>query len=484
MTMPRPARFALLPALAVLLAGCNLGPHYKQPALEIPPAFRATPVSATQAWPSPDWWRGFGSPELDDLIAEARGYNQNLAAAIARVLQADAQVRISGAPLLPSVSASGSGSWQHFGSQGRSSRSSSGLSFGSGGVDEHTYSLTGNISYELDFWGKNRATLQSAEASAIASRFDQETVALTVVSSVATTYFTALALKDELAIAKHNLADAEQVLAVIRGRLAVGTASALDVAQEEAQVATQRAQIPNLQSQLEQEIIALGILVGRPPAAIKISTDTLTRMKAPEVAPGLPSELLARRPDVANAEAQLIAENGSVRAARAAFFPSLTLSASGGWQSGALGTLFSPGAAIGSVTGSIVQTIFDNGNLQGQLDLTKGRYQELVADYRQAVLQAFTDVDTAMAAYRYATEQEKLQQQAVATAQRSADIARAQLAAGTVDVTTVLTAQVTLYTAQTTLAQVRLARFQALVNLYKALGGGWRQPAIHIPGAA
>lgn len=450
----------------LLLAGCNLGPHYARPQLEIPAAFRATPASEAAAWPAPDWWRAFGSPELDSLMNAAKVQNFDLAAAIARVRQADAQVSIAGAPLLPAVSATGSDTWT------KQSTQRSGFA---GSNQFRAYDLGLNVSYEIDFWGKNRAALQAARASALYSRFDQQTVALTVLADVATTYFTALALQDRLGIAERNLADATDSLNVIRARLAVGTASALDLAQQQTLVAGVRASIPALRSQLEQEVIGLGILVGRPPEAIQIAPGTLNTLPLPVVVPGLPSALLARRPDVAEAEALLVAQNANIRVARAAFFPSIQLTGSGGWQSLALNTLFGPGATAASFAGGFTQTLFDNGALAGQLANAKGRYDELLADYRKAVVQAFTDVENALTALRYATDQEGLERDAVTTARRAADIARAQLAAGTVDVTTVLTAEQTLFTDEDTLAQVRLARFQALVDLYKALGGGWQQ---------
>ena len=171
-----------------------------------------------------------------------------------------------------------------------------------------------------------------------------------------------------------------------------------------------------------------------------------------------------------------MAANANIKAARAAFFPTIQLTGAGGFQSLALGALFGPGATLGSLAAGLTQPIFDGGTLRGQLEQNRGRYDELLANYRKAVVQAFTDVENALTAWRYTTEQQALQQQAVDTAQRAADIARAQLAAGTVDITTVLQAETTLYNDQDLLAQVRLARFQALLNLYKALGGGWTQP--------
>jgi outer membrane protein, multidrug efflux system len=450
----------------LLLAGCDLGPGYSRPGAEMPPAFRASDATADAepSWPTSEWWRGFGSPELDGLIAEAREKNLDIAAAIARVRQADAQLRIAGAGLLPSLGATGAASWRQVA-----------LSGGRGVGDVRQYAAGLNVSYEVDFWGKNRAAEAAAQATAAFSRFDQQTIALTVTSGVASTWFTAMGLQDRLDVAERNLGDAEQTLRVINGRFVAGTASALDVAQQEALVAGLRAQIPNLRGQRDQALIGLGILTGRPPEAITVRPGTLTRLRRPAVAPGLPSELLARRPDVAAAEAQLIAANADIKQARAAFFPSIQLTGSGGLQSAALSSLLGPAAVIGSLAAGLTQPIFDGGTLRGKLELAKGRYAELVADYRKSVLQAFTDADLALTAQHFTAEQEALERQAVARAQRAADIARAQLQAGTVDLIVVLQVQTTLYNDQDALAQVRQAQFLALVSLYKALGGGWTQ---------
>ncbi|HET8997402.1 MAG TPA: TolC family protein, partial [Acetobacteraceae bacterium] len=204
---------------------------------------------------------------------------------------------------------------------------------------------------------------------------------------------------------------------------------------------------------------------------------TLTALTLPPVAPGLPSQLLERRPDIAAAEAQLEAAEFDIKVARAAFFPSIQLTGSAGFQNAALSTLMGPGGFLASLAAGLAQPLFDGGTLRGQLEQAKGRQQELLANYHKAVVQAFTDVDNALTAWRYTSEQEELQRRAVATAQRAADIARAQLQAGTVDITTVLQAETTLFGDEDTLVQVRLARVQALVDLYKALGGGWVQPA-------
>jgi NodT family efflux transporter outer membrane factor (OMF) lipoprotein len=299
---------------------------------------------------------------------------------------------------------------------------------------------------------------------------------LTTASSIATTYFQALGYRDRVAIAERNYSAANDVLQYYKVRLEVGTSSLLDVSQQEALVAGYRAQIPALQSEYQQQVIALGILVGEPPEKIKLSPIPLTALKLPDVQPGLPADLLRRRPDVAYAEQQLISENQTVRQDVANFFPSLQLTASGGVSSAALSAITGPGTLLFSLASSLTQTIFDNGLKSGTLGEARGRYKELAADYVKSVLQALTDTETALTQAGYAGVQEGLEADAVRIAQRSSDIAHAQLEAGTVDIVSVLNTQTTLFGDQDTLAQVRVSRFVALVSLYKALGGGWTSP--------
>ena len=465
---------ALLLAFAV--TGCTLGPAYQRPPVDVPAAFAATPATAEAAWPAEEWWRGFNSSELDALIAAARANNQDLAAAAARIVQADAQVGISSAPLLPSIQGQSSFNYQRSGNSRNRSPSLNAVSGGARYTDLRTYQIGPSISYDLDFWGRNRALAEAAQASAVASRFDQVTVALNVVTSTAQTYFQLLAAQDRLSVAQRNLADAERILGAFRARLSVGTANALDVSQQEALAANQRALIPSLRNAAEQQRIGLGILTGQPPERLQVTGGSLEKLALPPVTPGMPSMLLTRRPDVANAEAQLVSENANIRAARAALLPTISLTASGGLTSAALSTLTGPGTLVAALGASLTQSIFDNGLRQSQLDQVRGRYDELVANYRRTTLQAFTDTEQSLTAFQYTTEQEKLTRQAVAVAQRSSDIARAQLAAGTIDVITSLNTQTTLYNDLDQLTQVRLARFQALLNLYKALGGGWVGP--------
>jgi NodT family efflux transporter outer membrane factor (OMF) lipoprotein len=471
---------SLFASVLLLLSGCALGPDGTAPDLALPQAFQQS-LPQAPVWPDRGWWKGFGSDDLDRLIADAESANFDIQAAVARIRQADAQVQSSGAGLLPSLSGTDKNSWQRSYQRVSNSRLT-GLR--SGYAEARMPALQLNVSYEVDVWGRVAATREAAIASALASRYDQQTVALTAVSSVATTWFTALAYLDRLQVALRNLNDSEQILAAVRARAEAGTASELDVAQQGALVAGIRAQIPGLRSNAQQQLNALGLLTGRAPENIRVAPGTLNTLSLPAVAPGLPSDLLLRRPDVATAEAQLKAANANIRVARANFYPQITLTGAGGWESGSLATLFGPTAVIASFASSVTQTVFDNGAKAASFKQNEARYDELLANYRKTVVQAFTDVENALTQWRYTTEQEKLYIDAVAVAQRAADIARAQVLAGTSDIVTALQAQNTLFSNLDTLAQVRLQRFLALVALYKAMGGGWQITDTEPPAAA
>jgi NodT family efflux transporter outer membrane factor (OMF) lipoprotein len=451
-------------ALSLLLGGCNLRPDYHRPNLPAPPAWSGANAQDSAAWPATDWWRGFGSARLDGYIEQAQHANDDLAAAVARVRQADAQVRIAGAPLLPSLQLDLNASEQRAPSSG-------------GGLQTYAlYNPALSASYELDFWGKNRAALRSAQASAAASRYDQVTVELTVMSSVASTYFQALELRDRLDVAQKNLDAGQTILDGLKKEQQAGTATALDVAQQATTVAILYAAIPPLRQQLRQSVDALAILLGATPESLDIDSGSLAGLALPPVVQGLPSGLLARRPDVAEAEAQLIAANANVAVARAAFFPSIDLTASGGYESNQLAGLLNPANAVFSLAAGLTQPIFEGGLLEGQSEQAKGRYAELLADYHKAVLSAFGNVEDALAGVQQTAEQERRQREAVDAAQRAFGFAQAQMHAGTINVLTLLNTESALFTAQDALAQVQFAHLQALVNLYNALGGGWQQP--------
>ncbi|MEI6558805.1 MAG: efflux transporter outer membrane subunit [Rhodospirillaceae bacterium] len=460
-----------LAALAVSVSACSFVDEYLRPETPVPAAWsEAGTATSPAAWPAADWWRQFGSPALDAYMTQAEAANFDLAAAIARVRQADAQARISGASLLPALDLNAGAQRTQRPAQTPSSPNAK-------AIDKNTFSTSLAASYELDFWGKNAAALESAEAAAAASRFDQQTVALTVQSSVATSYFDSLGLQDRLGVARANVANAEGVLAAIRDRVRFGTATELDLAQQESIVAGLRAAVPPLEQQLRQNANTLAVLLGRLPEQVRIESGTLARVTVPVVTPGLPSELLERRPDVRFAEAQLIAANADIGAARAALFPSVKLTVEYGFESLALSTLLHSNSVLYTLASNLTQPIFHGGALKGERDLKQARYDELLLNYRKAVVSAFSDVENALNATRKTAEEEQAQRAAVTTAQRAYTIALAQFRAGLIDITTLLNTQKTLFAAEDALAQVRLGRIQAVVGLFKALGGGWHAPA-------
>jgi NodT family efflux transporter outer membrane factor (OMF) lipoprotein len=423
-----------------------------------------------------DWWRGFRSGELTTLMEAAQTYNLDIAVAIAQIVQADAQVGVSGAPLLPSVTGTASAERAHSGSQGSSSVSATGVSGVSGGGGSSTFSQFNvglTASYMLDFWGKNRAALYAAEESATVSRYNREVVTLTTVVTVANTYFQILAAQEQIQVTRRNLAAAERILAVIKNQFNGGTASQLDLSQQEALAATQRAAIPPLEVTLGQNIAAMALLVARAPANFTVHGGSTKQITVPRVTPGLPSELLYQRPDIRQAEAQLASSNFSVEVARAAFFPQIQLTGTTGFQSAALASLFTPGAWFYTLTASLTQPIFDGFLLESQLKQAKGVQLQNLQAYRKAVLSAFADVEKALIALQKFTLQERLQNDVVAASRKAFDVAETQLRGGTVNLITVLQTQQTLFTAENTLVLVRLNKLLAASSLFQALGGGW-----------
>ncbi|MGY4478940.1 efflux transporter outer membrane subunit [Bradyrhizobium sp. USDA 3364] len=466
----KPARFlraAAFGGLSLGLSGCIPGAEKPELSLEVPASYRAAAKGdADAAVPALAWWRGFRSPELTGLMESAQLYNLDIAVAIAQIVQADAQAGVSGAALLPTLSGSANAERQKI-----ATGSTSSLGGISGTFSQ--YSLGLSASYIVDFWGKNRATLSASEESATSARYNREVVALTTMATVANTYFQVLAAQDEIKVTRRNLAAAERILALIKSQFAGGTASQLDLSQQEALVATQRAAIPPLEVTVGQNIAALAVLVARAPADFKVRGGSTTQIAVPRVTPGLPSELLYQRPDIRQAEAQLASSNFSVDAARAAFFPQIQLTGTTGFQSAALASLFAPGAWYYTLAAGLTQPLFDGFLLESQLKLAKGQQLQSLQAYRKAVLSAFADVEKALIALQKYTLQERLQSDVVAASRKAFEVAETQLRGGTVNLITVLQAQQTLFTAENNLVTVRLNKLLAASSLFQALGGGW-----------
>ena len=460
--------------LGPALSGCILGTERPDLNLDVPAAYREGGHNAPDAHlPAVDWWRGFRSSELTSLMDSAQIYNLDIAVAIAQIAQADAQVGEAGAPLLPSVTGTANAEQSQTSSNVAGGGGGAGTGFSGGGTRFSQYSLGLTASYMIDFWGKNRATLHAAEETATASRYNREVVTLTTIATVANTYFQVLAAQDELLVARRNLAAAERILTLIKQQFTGGTASQLDVSQQEALVATERAAIPPLEITLRQNIAALAVLVGRAPANFTVKGGAMTQIAIPNVTPGMPSELLNQRPDVRQAEAQLASSNFSVESARAAFFPQIQLTAQGGVQSAALASLFGPGAWFYTLSAGLTQPLFDGFLLESQLKQAKGVQLQNLQAYRKAVLSAFSDVEKALVALSQSIRQERLQIEAVVASRKAFEVSETQLRAGTVNLITVLQTQQTLLTNENTLMQVRLTKLLAASSLFQALGGGW-----------
>ncbi|MBI4290225.1 MAG: efflux transporter outer membrane subunit [Betaproteobacteria bacterium] len=458
--MRRPLGFLLALLAALGLGACATSGNPPASAPAMPGAWLESGASDA-ASPARDWWRSFGSAELSGLIDAALRASPDMAIAAERVRQAEAQARIAGSTLFPALNFSAATARRETRPQGGPSS----------GADSSSATLS--ASYEVDLWGRNAADVRAAESSLRATRFDQETVRLTLVAGVANAYFQVLSLRARLVVARENLAIAERVFKVVDARARNGAVSPLDVARQQAAVLAQRAAIPPLELQERQTLFALAILLGRQPEGFDAAASSVAAVLVPRIAPGIPAELLVRRPDLASAEAQLAAANANVAAARAALLPSISLTGSAGLASDVLLNFLSAPTAALTIGASLLQPIFDGGRLRAQVDVAASRERELVENYRKFILAALADVESALAAASRSVDQEALQEQVLVQARLALRIAEVRYREGADDLLTVLDAQRTLFQAQDQLAQIRLSRLQASVGLFKALGGGW-----------
>lgn len=416
---------------------------------------------------STGWIALFGSAELTGLARQALEGNFDIDAAAGRIAEADAQVKVSGAALYPQLNGSGGASRSRSPGTLRSESPPFSASYG------QRFDIGVTASYALDFWGRNRALAQAGKLSAAASRYDYDTVALTTLSALANAYFQMLVAQDRVRLARQNIKLADQILAAIRARVEAGTATALDVAQQESVLANLRASVPGLEQQYMQQRNLLAVLAGRTPQSMRVKGGQLRSIKLPRVRAGLPSQLLLRRPDIAAAEARLAAGGANIEAARAAFYPSISLTADVSLESIALKNLLRPEAVAASIAASALQPIFSGYRLTGDLEASKARWNQLLAAYRKSIVDSLADVENALIAVRKSAEQEVLRARAVAAAQRAITITQERLREGTIDVVTLLNTQQTLFNAQDALTQARFARLQASVSLFQALGGGF-----------
>ncbi|MGI1173047.1 pyoverdine export/recycling transporter outer membrane subunit OmpQ [Pseudomonas aeruginosa] len=453
----------------LLLGACGSTPAPLDSGLAAPPQWRYLAAGRSDASDIRQWWKAFGAPELDSLLQRALLNSQDLGAAVARVRQAQASAVIAGAPLLPELNATLGASRQKL--LRDSGYSGTDATSDNDAVDSFSAGLS--ASYEVDFWGGRRAAYRSALESLKASEYDRATVELTLLSGVANSYLQVLALREQQRIARLNLDNAEHVLRLVETRHAAGSATALEVAQQSSLVASQRKQLPLLEQQAHEALITLATLIGEPVQALQVAERPFDSLRWPETGAGLPSELLSRRPDIANAEAQLAATQADVQVARAALFPKLTLSASlsCGAPPPPPQTFPNPYNTRGP---NLRAPIFTPGRLRAERDRSLARQEELLETYRKAILTAFADTERSLNSIDGLDRQLHWQQQELEQAQRAFDLSDSRYQAGAETLLTVLETQRTLYAAQDAAVQLRLARLQASVGLYKALGGGWQ----------
>ena len=453
-------------AASLLLAACSSPAPRLDSGVQPPSAWQsADSHGALQS--NRQWWTQFGSPELERLVEQARLGSYDLAAAMARVRQAQASATIAGAPLLPELKAGLNANRQKL----IHGKGYSQLDVSPENRSLDYYDAELSASYEIDFWGGNRAARDSAVFAVQASEFDRATVELTLLSGVANSYTQALALREQARIAELNLKNAQNVLHLVQTRFDAGSATALELAQQKSLVAEQQRRLPLVQQQAREALISLAALLGQPVQALRLPEQSFAQLHWPDIASGVPSDLLSRRPDIASAEARLAAAQADVTVARAAMLPKITLTASLGSGADLAADLLR--TTFYNLSTGLTAPIFNNGRLSAERDKAKARQDELLESYRGAIINGFADVEKALSSIRGLDAQRQWQSEELTQAQTAFDIAQSRYQAGAEDLLTVLQTQRTLYAAQDLNVQLRQSRLQASIALYKALGGDW-----------
>ena len=437
----------------IALSACSFVPAYQKPAVPLATQWQGTQEPGQQIASGGEWWRSFNSIELDGLIARGLANNNNLQAALSRIDEAEATAEVAGATNYPA------------------------LSLGGLGQKVNNYSTTTKQSgflqatYEFDFWGKARAAAHSSQALALASRFDAQTMHMTLSATIANTYFQVLSLEERLKLAQTIADDAGQVLQLVTVQASQGAASNLDVSQQRNAQQTFQAAVPVLRQQRDLALYQLTTLIGVPPQGLTLSQDSLAGVVIPRPTLGIPADLLFQRPDVEAAEARLRSANFDVGVARAALLPNLSVDLIGG-----IDTL--AGNTIWSAIGTLAQPIFMGGALRGQVRFDRAHATELAATYRESLIEALQDVETQLSAARNLDQAYDMDEAAVASAREAQRLSQIRYRLGASDFQTLLIVERTVYQAEDTLLQVRLQHLQAAVGLFRALGGDFKTAAV------
>jgi outer membrane protein, multidrug efflux system len=450
------------------LSSCAVGPHYHRPAVQTPNSFRDLAVSPqvqAQAASYADlpWWQVFQDPKLQELIRTALKQNYDLQLATERINAARAQLAVTRSSLFPQISGNGNFSG------GKENLEQSKFNF---------LTLTADAAFQLDFFGKLRRATQAARAQLLATEDARQVVVLTLVSDIANDYFTLLQLDLQLTITRDTVKTQTDSVKLTQLRLDHGVATKLDVLQAQQVLDTANAQIPDIERQIGQVEDAISILLGNYPQDIARGTPLVGQVLPPEVPPGLPSSILERRPDIREAEQILVAANADIGVAKAEFFPQIALTGGAGGafgRSSAFSSLMTTQLGIWSYGAQVSQPIFTGGALKGNLHLAESEHRQALISYREAIQHAFGEVSDALIGYEKLHQVRTRQQDSVADLEETVRISTLRYKGGTTTYLEVLDGQRSLYGAELTLAAARADEYRSLVQLYKALGGGWQQ---------
>jgi outer membrane protein, multidrug efflux system len=452
----------------IFLAGCAVGPNYKRPQVAVPDVYRGLPPDAdktnTASLGDEKWWTLFQDEQLQSLIRTALADNYDVRIAAARILQAQAVLGITRADQFPTITGGAAANNE------RLPRTKTFPPF-----ETSANSVSVSMFWELDFWGKFRRATEAARAQLLSSEWGKRAVITSLVRSVASAYFQLRELDLEMEISKHALASRQDSLRLVKIRASGGVTSMLDVRQSEQLVYDAAGNIPDLERRIEQQENFLSILIGKNPQAIQRGKTLLENSFPPVVPAGLPSSLLERRADIQAAEQSLVAANARIGVAKAAYFPQITLTATAGYQSSALTSLFTGPAGAWNFGGQLVQPIFEGGRLRSGVRLAEAQKEELLLVYQQAIQEAFREVSDALIGYRKDQEFREQQDLLTRSAQDATALSQSRYSGGVTSYLEVLDSDTRYFAAQLTLAQAQLNERLSLVQLYGALGGGWQQ---------
>jgi multidrug efflux system outer membrane protein len=467
--MNRKKKVFVIGFLSMLCAGCVVGPNYKKPQLPVPPEYRG--VSAEQAgkaeaasFGDQKWWDAFQDETLRDLIQTALKQNYDVQIAAARILQARAQLGITRADQLPSVEGAASAT---------NERTSQVV--GRPAIETSASRVSVSLAWELDFWGKFQRATQSARANLLAQEWARRQVISSLVSDVASAYFQLRELDLELETSRQTLASRKDSLRLTQILADGGATSMLDVRQAEQLVFTAAASIPDLERQIEQQENFISSLLGRNPQETARGRKLVDQPHALEVPSGLPSSLLERRPDILQAEQQLVAANAQIGVAKADYFPQISLTAEGGFQSSALTSLFTGPAGLWTLGAGAVQPVFTGGRIRNRVKFAEARAEEAKLTYQRTVQEAFREVSDSLVGYRKSQEFRIQQEQLRHSAEEATKLSNMRYKGGATSYLEVLDSDTRYFSAQLSLAQAQLRELQSLVQIYRSLGGGWQQ---------